>query len=247
MPPGTQDPELPDVLAEWMRAGLAKVHTAIPATVVVYNPALQSASVQPVLRARIDDVLLDAERPDIAPIPPIPNVPIVWPSGFGGAWSITGPLLPGDPVVVVVAERSLDEWKTTGAPDIAAQDARRFDLSDAFAIPGGRHFNPAIPTSGPLDPTAIDPAAVVIRGVLVKLGSGPAAIHQLLHGETFEADLATWLTALDLLLDALAAPGAPAAWVPVVQLAAQTFQTAHATFAAAVASGIHRSLVSFTE
>jgi hypothetical protein len=243
---GTQEPSLEDVLREWMRAGIAKLHTAFPATVVTYNPALQSATVQPVIRSRIDDVLLDLERVDAVPPPPIPNVPIMWPSGAAAAWSIHGPLLPGDPVLVVVAERETDVWRTTGAPDVVPLDARRFDLSDAFAIPGGRHFNPAIPTSGPLPVEAVDPVAVVIRGVLVKLGSGPAAIHQVLHGETFEADLLTWLSALDTLLAVMATPGAPAAWVPAVVAATATFQGAQAAFKATLA-GLHRSLVTFTE
>ena len=230
MPPGTQDPQLEDVLAEWMRAGIARVHTAFPATVVVYNPALQSATVQPVLRSRIDDPLLDAERPDIAPPPPIPNVPIVWPSGAAAAWSIHGPLLPGDPVLVVIAERETDVWRTTGAPDVAPLDARRFDLSDAFALPGGRHFNPTIPTSGPLPVEAVDPLALVLRGTLVKLGSGPAAIHPIPHGDLLVAALATFATACKLSTD------------PAVAAAAGTLEAALIS-----PVGPPLSLVSFTE
>ena len=198
MPPGTQEPSQEDVLAEWMRAGKATIHTCFPAVIVVYDPALQKATIQPVLRCRIDDVLLDVERPDASPALPIHNVPIVWPSGNDvvGQWSIHGPLAPGDPVWVVIAERSTDIWRTTGAPDVAPLDARRFDLSDAFAIPGGRHFAPT--PSGPLPITATDVLALVVGGTLVKLGDGPLAINPLLLTPPFLAALGVFLAAVAL-------------------------------------------------
>jgi len=249
MTTGTQEPTLEDVIREFVRVGLAKVHTSFPATIVTYNPALQTATIQPALHARIDDVLLDMERPDVVPPPVLSNVPVVWPSGGGAgpAWSLHGPLTPGDPVTVVVAERSTDEWRTIGAPTNIPLDARRFDLSDAVCYPGGRSASPANPLTAPLGVGAVDAAAVVLAGLFVKLGAGPTAIHALLHGDTFETDLATWLTAFDLLITALAAPGAPAVWAPGVQAAAVTFQGAQATFKGTVSSGIHRSLKVTTE
>jgi len=251
MPPGSQDPSLEDLLREAVRAGIAKVHTSFPATVVTYNPVLNSATVQPALHARVDDVLLDQERPDPAPPPQIPNVPVMWPSGGGAAspWSIHGPLAPGDPVTVFVAERSTDEWRTLGAPTNIPFDARRFDLSDAVCYPGGRALGPTNPLTAPLSPTAVDAIALVLAGTLVKLGAGPTAIHQVLHGETFEADLLTWLIALDALITVLATPptGSALAWIGTVNTAAVTFQTAHTAFIATVSGGAHRSVKVFTE
>lgn len=168
------DPTLADVIREHLRAGLATVHTSLPAVVVAYDPALQRATVQPTIRARVDDPTLGVERPTLAPPPPLPNLPVVWPSGAAGTWALTGPLSPGDPVTVVVQERSTDEWRHTGvtAPVGAPVDARRWDLTDAVVVPGGRVFVPG--PAGPLPATAYDPAAVVLSGATVKLGSSSA-------------------------------------------------------------------------
>jgi hypothetical protein len=212
MPTGTDAPPWADVIAEAVRAGCAKVHTSFPATVVAYDPTTQKATVQPALRSRIDDPLLDRERPELTPPPPINNVPVVWPSGGGVAspWSLHGPLAPGDPVTVLVAERSTDEWRTLGAVDNTPLDARRFDLSDAVAIPGGRSFNPSAPT-GPLGVGAVDPVAAVLAGTLVKLG-GSTAIEALVTGTTFIADLLVFVIALKASTD------------PVVSAAATAFE-----------------------
>lgn len=248
--PGTQDPGLADLLREATRAGLAKVHTSFPATVVVYNPLLNSATVQPAIHSRVDDVLLDIERPDPVPPPVLSNVPVMWPSGGGATpWSIHGPLAPGDPVTVFIAERSTDEWRTLGGPLSIPLDARRFDLSDAVCYPGGRALGPTNPLTAPLPLTAIDAIALVLAGTLVKLGAGPTAIHQVLHGETFEADLLTWLSAFDAVLAVLSTPpvGSPAAWIATVTGATATFLTAQAAFKTTVSSGVHRSIKVFTE
>tara|TARA_R110000824_G_scaffold30668_9_gene100641 strand:+ start:1996 stop:2688 length:693 start_codon:yes stop_codon:yes gene_type:complete len=210
----TQEPTLADVLRESVRAGIAKIHTSFPATVVAYDPTTQTADIQPALHSRIDDVLLDIERPDAAPPPQLSGVPVVWPSGGGAgpAWSLHGPLTPGDPVTVVVAERSTDEWCTLGAPTNIPLDARRFDLSDAVCYPGGRSTNPGgSPLTAPIAVTATDPAAVVLAGALVKFGAGPTAIHPLIQStvflgllDTFLIDLAASVTAADIAAAAVA-------------------------------------------
>lgn len=249
MPPGTQEPTLEDVIREFVRAGTAKMRISFPATVVVYDPVTQTATIQPALHSRVDDVLLDVERPEATPPPQLSGVPVVWPSGGGAAspWSVHGPLAPGDPVTVLVAERSTDEWRALGAPTNVPQDARRFDVSDAVCYPGGRCTNPGGPNplTTPLAPTAVDPAALVLAGLLVKLG-GAAAVDQALKGTIFEADLLTWATALDELLLALSTPLAPPAYVTAVSGAAATFTTEHNTFKATL-TGAHRSTKVFVE
>jgi hypothetical protein len=196
MPLGTDEPTWSNIIAEHVRAGCAKIHTSFPAVVVTYNQSAQSATIQPVLRARVDDPLLDRERPELTPPPPIANVPVVWPSGGGpaSAWSLHGPLLPGDPVTVLIAERSTDEWRALGVTDNVPLDARRFDVSDAVCFPGGRSF--AAGPTGPFGFGATDPVAVVLSGVLVKLGGGVSATHPLAHGDTLIAALTAFATSL---------------------------------------------------
>ena len=131
------DPRLEDVLAAWLASGLAQVYTATPATIVTFNTATQSATVQPILRARVQDPDTGETTPDTAPPPPIPNVPVLFPSGGGRQAAVTFPLAAGDPVLLVFSDRSLDEFKSTGRRDVTPQDPRRRSYSDAIAIPGG--------------------------------------------------------------------------------------------------------------
>lgn len=259
MPTGSQSPDISDVIREYVKAGCARIHTALPAVVVTYDATTQKATVQPVIRPRIDDPNLDVERVTLTPIPPIPNVPVLWRSGGGPAaastrWAHTAGLLPGDPVTLLIAERSTDEWRTTGAIDNLPLDARRFDLSDAIVIPGGRSFNPAAGLTAPLVVgTEVDAGGAQVLSVglggSLKLGDA-VAIDSALKGTLFEADLAAWLVGLDALLFAMLTPPVPPAslvnviaWITAVQAAAIIFVPgAQATFKAAVASGIHQSL-----
>lgn len=248
-------PALEDVIREFVRAGCAKVHTTIPGTVVAYDPILQRATVQLSIRQRRADPLLDIERPALLPTPPIPNVPVVWPSGSQvvGGWSIHGPLVTGDPVTVVFAERSTDEWRTTGAPDNVPLHARRHAYTDAIAIPGGRAFNPAVVPTAPLSVDAAQLAAVVISVGLpttLKLGGG-LAVDAVIKGTTFIAATSTWVTATKAFADAVSTGSPPAdlgtlvTWAGVVHTAAGVWSAATATYLAALTPSL--SLKVFTE
>jgi hypothetical protein len=194
----TQVPTDADVIAAFVRVGCARIHTLIPAIVVAYDPTLQKCDVQPVIRPRVDDPLLGTERPAFEPLLPIPNLPVVWPSGQGAS---TFGLLPGMPVVVVVAERSTDEWRTIGAIDNIPLDARRFDLSDGYVWPGGHSFNPAAGLLAPLtvgveiDAAGAHVVSSSIPAAGVKLGSA-AAVNSVILGEILTTFLTTFTTTL---------------------------------------------------
>jgi protein gp138 len=148
--------------ASFVRGALA---TAIPASVVTYDPVRQTVTAKPTISARIQDPNTGAIVP--FPLPTVGNVPVAFPSATG--FAITWPLAPGDTVFLVLSDRSLDEWKSTGAAENFPAHPRRFDLTDAVAIPGIRPFTKPIP------PTGWDPAAMVLEGVQIKLGSSAAA------------------------------------------------------------------------
>lgn len=159
-------PSMEELHIESARAATAKVHTCLPGIVVSYDATTQSATVQPAVRGKYrapgTGELVSYQMPVIA------NVPVAFPSAAG--ISITWPLAAGDPVTLVFAERSIDEWKTVGGNDATARDVRRHDLSDAIAIPGGRPFSDAVPAGG------IDATALVMRADLIKLGSSAASV-----------------------------------------------------------------------
>lgn len=119
-------PTLEQVLALAVSEQLGETHTAIPAVVESYDPAKQTITARPALKRKYADGSV-VERPLI------PNVPVAFPRG-GGA-SMTFPLKKGDSVFLVFSMRSLDVWKSKGGV-VDPQDPRRFNVTDAIAIPG---------------------------------------------------------------------------------------------------------------
>lgn len=223
-------PSHADVLQEAVRAGIARVHTSMPGVIVEYDETAQKVVVQPVLRGRYKDAagVLQDEK-----LPPIPSVPVAWPAGNG--YSITWPLVPGDYVTLLFAERSTDEFRATGEDDIAPADLRRHSLSDAVAYPGG------LPFSHPLPATGYDSGSMVVAGTEIRLGSS-LAVDWLLKGTLFETNLGTFLAALVTFNAALAG-----AVDPVVVAAAAAFAGPLAAFQGQVAGGVHQSTKVRTE
>lgn len=166
-----------DLLNAAIRGRLAAVRTALPAQVIAYDAATQLVQVQPLIRAAYLDADTNELRTQLPPA--IPSVPVLWPSAAAG--SITFPLAAGDQGFILCAERSIDEWKATGDDDNTPRDLRRFDLSDAVFLPGGR----AIPNA--LDSSAVDATALVIAAAILKLGDSSAsdfvALQTLVEGE----------------------------------------------------------------
>ena len=123
--------DLLSVITRAISQGKADMHTGMPAKVESYDAATQKVSVQPVIKGRYEDGETFDE-------PIIPDVPLCYPSGAG--YMITWPLEKGDYVMLVFAERSIDEWLDQGGDGKEAQSLRRFDAADAVAIPGIRPF-----------------------------------------------------------------------------------------------------------
>lgn len=215
-----------DLLLAAIQSEVAKIRTALPGRVVSYDHATQRATIGLAVRSKVRDPLTGAITNADTPL--IPNVPILFPGGTG--YAVTFPLTAGDPVLVLVCERSLDEWKATGNASNDAQDVRRFNLSDAVAIPG------SISPAQPIGTAGRDAAAIVVQGVAVKLGSS-LATEGVLKGTTFEAHLSTWNAGMAALLVGLATGN-----LVTIAAAAVTFQAVHATFLAQVAAG-HTSTV----
>lgn len=221
----TEAPGLDDVIREFIDAGLAQLHAAIPAVVVVYDPVLQRASCQPVLRKRIRNPATGGLIPSPTPSPPTPPLPVQWPSGAAGAWAITGPLLPGDPVTLLVRSRSCDEYQSTGLPDNVPLDPRKWAIQDAVVLPGAR---PNVP---PLSPLAYDPLSMVIYGTPagpLKLGSN-LAVDSVLRGTSFLTALSSYLSAVSLATSVVGTAPQNAAALGAIKVATDALLTAIGT------------------
>jgi hypothetical protein len=111
------------LLKEMVRQEISGLHTCCAGKIISSDG--RRAAVQPDLKYPAGDGrLID--------YPVISNVPVVFPSAGSGKISLTFPLAKGDGVTLLFSERSLDAFLSGGDPE----DPRRYDLTDAIAVPG---------------------------------------------------------------------------------------------------------------
>ena len=105
---------------------LTETHTCLPGIVESFNAATQLAKVNPAIKRL-------ARSSGSVAIPPILDVPVVFPSA--GGYSITFPVSAGDEVLLVFSERAIDNWLSHGGVQ-EPYTVRKHDYTDAFAIIG---------------------------------------------------------------------------------------------------------------
>jgi hypothetical protein len=117
-------------MSSWTQRATAEVNVSLPGVVLSYNSTTQTATVRPVVRESFEDDDGEIYNVDFAPIPSVPVAH--W---RAGDFAIHAPLKPGDFVTLLVSDRSIDEFMATGSDDVTPQMLRRFDWTDAIAIP----------------------------------------------------------------------------------------------------------------
>lgn len=164
MSTATETPSWGDLFLAMKRYILGDIYTAQPGQVVSYDAETGYARVRPdlALRAWVDDT--NGFVYITAPI--IEEVPVCWPVWGGAQLGQVGQLVPGDRVLLVSVDRSVDEWKLGAEAPINSVDIRRHEQTDAFAIVGG--------FPGVVGPPASVLGAVVHHGLQL-LGGADAA------------------------------------------------------------------------
>lgn len=127
----------------------AEVWNALPGIIQSFNPAEQTVTVQPAIKAQWRD---PRGNESWVSMPLLLDCPVIFPSG-GGA-TLTFPIKQGDECLVVFASRCIDSWWDQGTEGVQAE-LRMHDLSDGFCIPGPRSRPKVIP--------AISTSAVQLR------------------------------------------------------------------------------------
>lgn len=202
----TDDPDDGEIMEAAVTTLIASIHTSMPARILSYKHGPKPrATVQPVVRFSS----LDPDSGDrITKLSEsVANVPVFFGFGGGGDFSDTWPLKAGDPVFLLIAERSLDEWLATNSGDNAPQDPRRFDVTDAVALP--------VFGAGELPADAFDAVARVIKAPLTKVGSASAsdfvALSSLVEGNN--TDILAELVAIGVAIGAIGGAYTPT-WIP---------------------------------
>ncbi len=132
-------PELEDLLELAIDSFLLELHTAMPGEIVQYYPETQRVDVKPLLKRRL--VHGDgSEALEVLPV--IPDVPVRFQRT--GRFFMTFPLEVGDLVCLHFMERSIDNYLASDGVDTDPDEFRKFDLSDAIAVPGLYPFKKSI-------------------------------------------------------------------------------------------------------
>ena len=108
----------------------ANLRVAIPGIIDSFNPATQTATVQPAIS---ENVRLGQEDAKPTNLPLLTDVPCVFPRA--GGYCLTFPVKKGDECLLVFSDMCIDGWWQSGG--VQGQiETRRHDLSDAAALLG---------------------------------------------------------------------------------------------------------------
>ncbi len=115
------------------------MHTAMPGIVRSYDPDAQTVEVVPALLRKY------VSEDKAISLPVLTDIPVCFPS-MGSSW-VLFPINPGDTVMLIFSERSLDKWHF-GSGQIDPGLPHRFALKDAIAVPGLRPHGARIVRKG---------------------------------------------------------------------------------------------------
>lgn len=117
-----------------------QTRTALPGIVDSININSEGALDTINVKLAINAFVTDSNNYSISQqeYPVIPNVPIVMPRSNVAGLSITVPIKQGDSVLLIFADRSIDNWQSSGEVSPPAEQImpRLHDITDAIAIIG---------------------------------------------------------------------------------------------------------------
>ena len=195
-------PDLEQLLDQVTQSAAERLHAAGPAVARSVDMTGGTVGAQPAVA-----------KPGEAAEATIPDVQLL--QLRTSKFEITIPVSAGDPLVIVHADRSLDEWAEGGGKAVQATDPRNHDITDALAIP--------------LAPGGADSANLVIRrragtGLILIGGTVSEATHPAMLGDSFNTALQAWTDKVMAILGAT--PAAPISSNPLLMTAYAATKTA---------------------
>jgi len=206
---------------------LKETHTCLPGIIRKFDPATQTATVQPAIKR----IFVEQGPVDL---PLCVDVPVQFPAG--GHFVLTFPVEPGDECLLVFSERAIDFWWDRGDVQLPAE-YRMHDLSDAFAIVGVSHRGKAKLLVGGVRANAAElrtrDGTVVLRidDNFVHVG-GATGSQPAIMGTAYRTAEDTYFAALETYLGVLGGLPGMAGAAATFAAAATAFHGAAATFLA---------------
>lgn len=171
---------------------LRRARAHLPGVVVAYDPTTG--------RARVTVGLQGTTAQGVPDKPlEVPDAPVLWPR-FGGC-CVMGSLVPGDTVLLAIADRAIDRWLLAGGV-VPLESDRMHEITDAVVLPGLMPDSRPPPagaaaalTIGREDGTATlaitstGPGVIQATATTIQLGSAGAA-EAVIQGTSLAADLA---------------------------------------------------------
>ena len=109
----------------YVKRAIQGIHTAMPGTILSFDPATCRATVQPGMKfKKPDGTTMD--------YPQISGVPVAVSQGSGNNAAVAFPIKAGDGCILIIGEQSLDYWMYGQETDTDLA----FDLTNAMCIPG---------------------------------------------------------------------------------------------------------------
>jgi len=155
-----QNPTLLTVLEAFWARKTAGLHTATPGQIVKYDSKTRFATVKPLIKFQFKDEQIPREMPNLQ------DVPVLMPGTASGCIHLPG--LEGAYGIIIYAENSIEEWISGAGNSMFPADPRKFDLSDAFFIPG--IYPELMPYMGDIDESVMDIS--VMPGTKIRIGNG---------------------------------------------------------------------------
>ena len=119
-------------IREVLDRALSRINTCIPGIIRSFDSSNQTVTVSPAIKMKvtIDNVQTFLD------LPPLIEVPLVFPNIASLGFAITFPVSVGDSCLIVFSQRAIDNWHERDGvqPPEEGAGSRHHDLTDAFAI-----------------------------------------------------------------------------------------------------------------
>lgn len=132
-------PTLAESIDQAIWSVLCGLFTGIPATIESYDPSTKKASAKPMIKK----VYKDGE---VISMPVVNDMPVVFPTS-GKFVGLTFPVSVGDECYILFAQRSIDNWLSTGVESLPAT-TEKFSMNDGIVLVGLSSFKNAAAANG---------------------------------------------------------------------------------------------------